>query len=68
MKTTVDVRDRREAQYVRAGLEDPHVRAFVVTMGILAGLPTDADRRRVVAFVSDTLASRQPSLPLEEGR
>lgn len=65
MKTTIDVRDRREAQYVRAGLEDPAVRAFVITMGVLGGLPTDADRRRVLSFVHDTIVARQPPLPLE---
>ena len=48
MKANIDVTNRREADDIRAGLEDPAVRAFVMIMGALSRLPSDRARRRVL--------------------
>jgi hypothetical protein len=58
MKATVDVKDRKEAEHLRNGLEDPAVRAFVVVMGALAALKTDRARQRVMNYVTDLLAEQ----------
>ncbi len=55
MKVSVEVKDRAEASAVKAGMEDPTVRAFVVTMGVLRQLPSDRARKRVLEFISDKL-------------
>lgn len=55
MKATVEVKDRREADAVRIGLEDPAVRAFVVITGVLTPLSPRA-RARVMTYVTDKLA------------
>lgn len=55
MKTTIEVKDRREGELVKAGLEDPAVKAFVVVMGALSQLPSDRARKRVMEFVTDKL-------------
>ena len=55
MKATVEVSDRREADTVRAGLEDPETRAFVVITGVLAPLSSRA-RERVMKYVTDRLS------------
>lgn len=54
MKATVEVKDRREAEAVRVGLEDPAVRAFVIIMGVLLPL-TSRQRARVMQYVTDKL-------------
>lgn len=53
MKTTITVRNRREGDQLRAGLDDPSVRAFVQVIGLLNGLSTDRARQRVLKFVFD---------------
>lgn len=53
-RLTIEVKDKKEAQAIAAGLADPAVRAFVVVMGALSGLPTDRARKRVLSFVADT--------------
>lgn len=53
MKATIEVADRREADTIRAGLADPGVRAFVVIMGALKALPTQAARMRTLTFVTE---------------
>jgi len=55
MKMTLEVKDRKEADAIRTGMEDPAVRAFVVVVGALAALPSDRSRARVLAFVRDQL-------------
>jgi hypothetical protein len=57
VKATIDVADRKEADAIRAGLEDPAVRACVVVMGALATLPLRA-RVRVLEFVRDHFDER----------
>jgi hypothetical protein len=53
MKATIEVSDRKEADAIRAGLEDPAVRAFVVIMGALLTLPSERARKRVLQYVLD---------------
>jgi len=55
MKTPIDVKDRKEGELLRRGLEDPDVRAFVKVMGSLFGLASDRARKRVLEFVVDHL-------------
>jgi hypothetical protein len=55
MKASIIVKDRKEADAIRAGLEDPAVRAHVVILGTLKQLPSDRARARVLAFVRDSL-------------
>ena len=55
MKASIEVENRKEADAIRAGLEDPTVRAFAIVMGVLKGLPTDRARVRVLNFVKDKL-------------
>jgi hypothetical protein len=57
VKATIEVTDRKEADAIRAGLEDPSVRATVVVMGALATLPIRA-RVRVLEFVRDHFDER----------
>jgi hypothetical protein len=59
MKTSIPVADRKEADAIRRGLEDPAIRAFVIVMGVLLALPTDRARKRVLQFVSDRLEEEQ---------
>ena len=53
MKANIDVKDRKEAEYIRAGLADPVMRAQVVVLGALSTLPTARARKRVLEFVRD---------------
>lgn len=52
MKTTIEVKDRKEAEAIKAGLEDPTVRAFVVITGILSPL-TKRAQARILGYVKD---------------
>ena len=54
MKASIEVTDRREAEAIRTGLEDPTVRAFVIIMGLLLPLP-QRSRKRVLEYVTDRL-------------
>ena len=60
MKASIEVRDRREAEHIRAGLENPNVRALVVVMGVLSLLPDDRARKRVLNWVADKLDIETP--------
>jgi hypothetical protein len=53
MKASIEVKDRREADAIRSGLEDPAVRAFVLIMGVMRELPTQRARARVLQYVTD---------------
>jgi hypothetical protein len=66
MKTMIEVSTRREGEALRAGLEDPNVRAFVKVMGILRGLPSDRARQRVLSFVTDSFEERAAEAPQAE--
>lgn len=54
MKATIEVKDRKEADLIKAALDDPKTRAFVQIVGALLPLSQRA-RTRVLAFVSDQL-------------
>jgi hypothetical protein len=51
-------RKRNEARAIRRALEEPDLRAFMVTMGALLVLPSDTARRRVLSFVADLLQEK----------
>jgi hypothetical protein len=53
MKATIEVKDRKEADYIRAALDDPVMRAQVVILGALTKLPSDRARKRVLQYVMD---------------
>lgn len=55
MKATIEVKDRKEAEQIRQGLEDPVVRALVCIMGALNALPSDRSRVRVLTYVNDLM-------------
>jgi len=58
MKATIEVQDRKEADAIRAGLEDPTTRALVVVLGTLSQLSSDRARKRVLSHVADMLAEQ----------
>ena len=73
MKTTIEVKDRREGEGIRAGLQDPTARAFVIVVGALNALASDRARARVLRFVEDQLAENfskhdSPLAPLAHGK
>ena len=59
MKATIEVRDRREADHIKAGLEDPVMRAFVIIMGVLNQLPSKRAKVRVLEYVRDKFEEEQ---------
>ena len=59
MKASIDVASRREAELIRAGLEDPATRAFVKVVAVLQQLPTNRSRARVLHWVADNLAEQK---------
>jgi hypothetical protein len=61
MKASIEVESRTEAESIRAGLNDPATRAFVVVMGALSTLPSDRARKRVLEYVRDYFEERGES-------
>jgi hypothetical protein len=59
MKYTITVTDKNEGEQIRAGLEDPAVRAFVKVYGVMKALPTDRARTRVLAYFADHVAEKK---------
>lgn len=55
MKASLEVQSRREGDAIRAGLEDPVMRAMVTITGALKELPSDRARERVMRYVADML-------------
>jgi hypothetical protein len=55
MKATISVADKKEAELIRLGLEEPATRALVKVIGALAPLPTKEKKARVLKFVSEIL-------------
>ena len=53
MKVAIEVRDKKEADAIKAGLADPVTRAVVIVTGALSALPTERAIRRVMAFIAD---------------
>ena len=60
MKANIDVTDRREADAIRMGLEDPEIRALVIVTGVLRALPVSV-RRRVITMASERLTDNEPT-------
>ncbi len=56
MKVAIEVKDRNEATLMKAGLDDPVVRAVVMMSGALSQLPDDKTRRRVLGWVKEAMA------------
>jgi hypothetical protein len=65
MRTTIEVTNRDEGDQLRAGLDDPTVRAFVRVMGLLSALPSERARWRVMRFVDESLTEQQQPAPLD---
>lgn len=63
MKYTITVANKDEGEQIRAGLEDPAVRAFVKVYGVLKALPSDRARARVLAYIADRVAEEQECKP-----
>lgn len=55
MKATIEVADRKEAELIRVGLDDPVTRALVKVMGALTPLEKRS-QKRVMDFVADCVA------------
>jgi hypothetical protein len=55
MKANIEVKDRREADAIRSGLEDPFLRALVIVTGVLNELSSDRTRKRVLEYMRDKL-------------
>lgn len=58
MKATIEVKDRKEADLIKAALDDPKARAFVLIVGALLPLSQRA-RARILNFVTDQLAEEE---------
>jgi hypothetical protein len=54
MKTTIEVKSKKEGELIKRGLDDPVTRAFVQVVGSLLPL-TPRARERVLIFVKDSL-------------
>ena len=55
MKATIEVKDRREANLVKSGMEDETTKAIVLITGALRQLPSDRARARVMRYVQDCI-------------
>lgn len=53
MKANIEVTSRGEGEAIRAGLEDPEMRAYVVALGTMKLLPDERARLRLVKFLID---------------
>jgi hypothetical protein len=68
MRKTIEVSSRDEGKAIARALDDPEFRAYAVTMGVLAGLPDDAARARVLHCAEILLSSAPDSRPRGNGR
>jgi len=62
VKINVTVKDQAEGELLREGLADLEVRAFVLVVGALKRLPTNAARQYALAFISEMLAAENREL------
>jgi hypothetical protein len=49
----VEVKDRKQAKAIERALEQPEVRAFAITIGMLVQLPDDRARVRTLRYIED---------------
>ena len=66
MRAKIVVASRREAEEIRAGLEDKDVLAFVKVVGVLRRLDSDAARGRILVHIASHL-KEQFRLRLRQG-
>jgi hypothetical protein len=59
----VEVANRQQARDIEVGLQQPDVQAFAMVCGVLAQLPTDRARQRVLTFFSDHFADPVNAAP-----
>jgi hypothetical protein len=64
MKTTLVVKDKKEATAIQRAMSDPAVRAFTVVMGVLLELPTDRARIRVLQHTQEIFEDQAAGVPL----
>lgn len=62
MKANINVTTRAEGDAIRAGLEDPSLRAMVIITGVLNSLPPRS-RVRVLDWVKDTAEENSEPVP-----
>ncbi len=55
----ITVRDRGEFFAIKAALDDPAIRAFLIIDGTLKRLDDDNQRRRVLTYVADVMEERK---------
>ena len=58
MKTTIEVRNRKEGKLIRAGLKDPETRALVKIMGALDPIETKEMKRATLDFATKMMRDR----------
>jgi hypothetical protein len=58
VKAFIEVENRKEADELRRGLDEPDVRAFVRIVGALRDLP-EGGQRRVLAYMRDLIDSER---------
>jgi len=58
MKTTIDVENRREADAIKIGLDDPVMRAMVMVTGVLVSL-SERDQAQVMGYISERFGRKK---------
>jgi len=72
MKATIEVKNRTEADAIKAGLDEPDIRAFVIVAGTLRPL-SSRGRRLVLDYVQDLvddgdLVKARPTVAIDPAR
>jgi hypothetical protein len=60
MEIAIEVKNEQEGELLKAGLEDPAMKAFAIVTGALSKLDNDADRERVVRATAVLFGLPQP--------
>jgi hypothetical protein len=63
MRTAIIVKNRSEAEAIKAALDEPDIRAFVIIAGTLRPL-TPRGRKRVLDYVADLSSDPETTAPL----
>jgi hypothetical protein len=58
MNAIIKVKNREESRQLKAGLDDPVVRATVLVCGALKALPDARSRERALRYAAEELAER----------
>jgi hypothetical protein len=59
MKATIEVASRKEAELIRAALEDDVNRAAIVVIGALHRIKSPRAKRRILQFVREHFEERE---------